>query len=134
MAMNESLYSCNQTGPKNLIYAPFNLKPLLSREPYSIILVLQPRITDILQILDDLPQPHHKAHMDNDDGNNVRCMRRGAKDGTVPTIVSRQHPNILCSTQDTKAINLIDQKNDVVISDETPPPQLCPNLRFGIAF
>ena len=84
-------------------------------------MVLQPRTTDILQILDDLPQQRRKAHMDNDDGNNVRCMRRGAKDGTVPTIVSRrrEHPNILCSTQDT-TINLIDQKNDVVILDETP--------------
>ena len=39
-----------------------------------------------------------------------------------------------CAALKTPTINLIDQKNDVVILDETPPPQLCPNLRFGIAF
>ena len=39
-----------------------------------------------------------------------------------------------CAALKTPTINLIDQKNDVVILDETPPPQICPNLRFGIAF
>ena len=80
------------------------LSPYYLENP-SIILVLQARITDILQILDDLPQrtTKHTWIMMMEIMLGACEQRRGAKDGTVPTIVSRrrEHPNILCSTQDT---------------------------------